>query len=76
MKEEKILEVKKEEIMSDGVGEEEEKEKPKAKRKKKKEQKEKKSQGPVHITANGEPLPIDTSIELDPNHPQWAEVRN
>lgn len=39
-----------------------------------KKKKKEKAQGPVHITANGEPIPVDNSVELDQNHPQWPEV--
>ncbi|KAL7642460.1 UNVERIFIED_CONTAM: hypothetical protein RMT77_007021 [Armadillidium vulgare] len=46
-------------------------EKPKKKKKEKKE----KISGPLHITANGEPLPVDSTIELDQNHPQWPECK-
>ena len=42
----------------------------KSKNKKKKE----KGQGPVHITANGDPLPLDSSQDLDQSHPLWKEV--
>ena len=42
------------------------------KHKKKKDKKEK--QGPLHITANGEPKPIDENRELDQTHPLWSEV--
>lgn len=28
----------------------------------------------MHITANGEPVPLDEVKELDKNHPLWDEV--
>lgn len=52
-----------------------EKIKKKKDKKEKKEKKEKdKNTGPMHITANGEPVPLDETKELDKNHPLWDEV--
>lgn len=49
------------------------------KKKEKKEKKEKKDKekkaGPVHITANGEPVPLDETKELDKTHPLWDECK-
>ena len=53
------------------------KSKKKKEKKDKKEKKEKdKNAGPMHITANGQPVPLDESKELDKNHPLWDEVCN
>lgn len=54
-------------------------EKPKKKKEKKekkdKKEKEKKTDGPMHITANGQPIPLDDSKELDKTHPLWDECK-
>lgn len=51
------------------------KSKKKKDKKEKKEKKEKeKNSGPMHITANGQPVPLDEANELDKNHPLWDEV--
>lgn len=45
---------------------------------KKKEHKKKKDRekpkGPMHITANGEPMPIIDDQDMDANHPSWRQV--
>lgn len=52
------------------------KSKKKKDKKEKKEKKEKdKAAGPMHITANGQPVPLDETKELDKNHPLWDECK-
>lgn len=48
--------------------------KKKEKKEKKDKEKKEKNVGPVHITANGEPIPLDDGKELDKTHPLWDEV--
>ncbi|XP_042207777.1 chromodomain-helicase-DNA-binding protein 1-like isoform X5 [Homarus americanus] len=42
---------------------------------KKDKERDKKGGGPLHITANGEPVPLDDSKELDKSHPLWDECK-
>lgn len=70
----------KDEKLDDHTKQEAAKEEAHVHHKKKKEKKEKKARernkGPVHITANGEPMPIVDDSEMDMNHPMWLEVRH
>uniref|UniRef100_A0A6A7FVM9 Chromodomain-helicase-DNA-binding protein 1-like n=2 Tax=Hirondellea gigas TaxID=1518452 RepID=A0A6A7FVM9_9CRUS len=45
------------------------------KKKDKKDKKTEKHQGPVHITANGEPVPILDETDMGPSHPMWSRCK-